>query len=89
MSSDTINKGENDSEFCKEIAKRAVARAALHLGVESMNVDALEVMGDALLSYLDTVRILNISSTRFRNNCTFPSNDCHHFLVRSNTCSEC
>jgi hypothetical protein len=66
MSSDTTSKRHNDSDYCKEIAKRAVARAALHLGVESMNADALEVMGDALVSYLDTVRCLLISSVRFR-----------------------
>ncbi len=62
MSSDTIRKGQNDSDYCTEIAKRAVARAALHLGVESMSADALEAMGNALLSYLDTVRFLNIIS---------------------------
>mmetsp|Transcript_21140 Transcript_21140/g.29874 ORF Transcript_21140/g.29874 Transcript_21140/m.29874 type:complete len:518 (-) Transcript_21140:251-1804(-) len=44
-----------DEFFCHEIAKRSVARAALHLGVEYMSEEVLEVMGDVLLSYLAKV----------------------------------
>jgi len=44
-----------DMEYCKEISRRAVARAALHLGVEEMSGDALCVLGDVLVSYLERV----------------------------------
>ena len=44
-----------DEEYCKEISQRAVARAALHLGVESMTSDTLHVLGDVLLSYMERV----------------------------------
>jgi len=35
-----------------EIARRAVGRAALHLGIDSMTEQALDVMADVLLQYL-------------------------------------
>jgi len=41
-----------DEFFCHEIAKRSVARAALHLGIEYMSEEVLDVLGDVLLSYL-------------------------------------
>mmetsp|Transcript_17829 Transcript_17829/g.21315 ORF Transcript_17829/g.21315 Transcript_17829/m.21315 type:complete len:634 (+) Transcript_17829:153-2054(+) len=44
-----------DMEYCKEISRRAVARAALHLGVEEMSGDALCVLGDVLVSYLERI----------------------------------
>mmetsp|Transcript_15897 Transcript_15897/g.22649 ORF Transcript_15897/g.22649 Transcript_15897/m.22649 type:complete len:710 (+) Transcript_15897:283-2412(+) len=51
----------DDLEFSKEIARKSVARAALHLGVEKMGSDALDVMGDVLLSYLE--RLGNVMAT--------------------------
>jgi hypothetical protein len=44
-----------DEDYCKEISRRAVARAALHLGVESMTSDTLHVLGDVLISYMERV----------------------------------
>lgn len=41
-----------DDVFCLEIARRSVARAALHLGIENMTEECLNVLGDVLLSYL-------------------------------------
>ena len=44
-----------DDVFNHEVAKRSVARAALHLGVDSMSEEALDVMGDVLLTYIQRV----------------------------------
>ena len=44
-----------DSIYCFEIARRSVGRAALHLGIESMTEEALDVMADILLTYLSRV----------------------------------
>jgi len=41
-----------DEFFCHEIAKRSVAGAAIHLGIEYMSEEVLDVLGDVLLSYL-------------------------------------
>lgn len=41
-----------DQVFSFEIARRAVGRAALHLGIDSMTEQALDVMADVLLEYL-------------------------------------
>ena len=49
-----MNSNEEDV-FNHEVAKRSVARAALHLGVERMSEEALDVMGDVLLEYLKKV----------------------------------
>jgi len=46
-------KSTNDHEYCAELARRSAARAALHLGIENMSCDALDVIGDALLVYLE------------------------------------
>jgi len=42
-----------DHVYCLELAKRSVARAALHLGVPTMTRDVLDVMGDVLCQYLE------------------------------------
>mmetsp|Transcript_23170 Transcript_23170/g.54782 ORF Transcript_23170/g.54782 Transcript_23170/m.54782 type:complete len:571 (-) Transcript_23170:185-1897(-) len=42
----------NDSVYSFEIARRAVGRAALHLGIDSMTEQTLDVMADVLLQYL-------------------------------------
>ena len=41
-----------DSVYSFEIARRAVGRAALHLGIDSMTEQTLDVMADVLLQYL-------------------------------------
>ena len=41
-----------DPMYSFEIARRAVGRAALHLGIDSMTEQALDVMADVLLQYL-------------------------------------
>jgi hypothetical protein len=49
-----MNSNQEDV-FNHEVAKRSVARAALHLGVERMSQEALDVLGDVLLEYLKKV----------------------------------
>ncbi|KAL3817650.1 hypothetical protein ACHAXA_001995 [Cyclostephanos tholiformis] len=44
-----------DAAYCTEIARRAVARAALHLGIEGMEGEALDVLGSVLLGYMEMV----------------------------------
>ena len=44
-----------DSIYSFEIARRAVGRAAVHLGIDSMSEAALDVLADVLLNYLDRV----------------------------------
>ena len=46
-----------DASYCTEIARRSVARAALHLGLEGMDGEALDVLGSVLLGYMDEVRL--------------------------------
>ncbi|VEU41448.1 unnamed protein product [Pseudo-nitzschia multistriata] len=41
-----------DSVYSFEVARRAVGRAALHLGIDSMTEQSLDVMADVLLQYL-------------------------------------
>lgn len=43
-----------DSEdiYCHEISRRSVARAALHLGIDSMSQDLLDVLSDVLQQYV-------------------------------------
>jgi len=41
-----------DQIYSFEIARRAVGRAALHLGIDSMTEQALDVLADVLLQYL-------------------------------------
>jgi len=48
---------DNDSSYCTEIARRSVARAALHLGLDGMEGEALDCMGSILLGYMEMVRI--------------------------------
>ena len=50
-----ITSSDNDMEYCAELSRKAVARAALHLGIESISGDTLNVLGDVLLSYLERV----------------------------------
>lgn len=42
----------NDKIYSFEIARRVVGRAALHLGIDSMTEQSLDVMADVLLQYL-------------------------------------
>ena len=44
-----------DEVFCHETARRAVARAALHLGIESMSVEAADTMAGILIAYLERI----------------------------------
>lgn len=44
-----------DSAYCNLIAQRAVARAALHMGVEEMSQEALETLADVLLAYMSRI----------------------------------
>lgn len=44
-----------DDVFCHETARRAVARAALHLGIESMSVEAADSMAGIVLAYLGRI----------------------------------
>ena len=44
-----------DRLYNAELARRSVARAALHLGIDSMEGQALDCLGDALLDYLNRV----------------------------------
>ncbi|CAB9497724.1 expressed unknown protein [Seminavis robusta] len=41
-----------DQVYCLELAKRAVARAALHLGITNMTAEVLDTLGDVLCEYL-------------------------------------
>lgn len=45
----------DDLRYCKEISRKAVARAALHLGVKKMDNDALCVVADSLIYYLERI----------------------------------
>ncbi len=47
---------QNDNAYITEIARRSVARAALHLGIEGMEGMALDTLGSVLLGYLEMVR---------------------------------
>ena len=42
-----------DDVYCFLIARRAVARAALHLGVLTMSSEALDTLADVLIAYLE------------------------------------
>jgi hypothetical protein len=44
-----------DAAFCHETARRAVARAALHLGIESMSVEACDSLAGVLIAYLERI----------------------------------
>ncbi len=46
---------DNDMSYCTEIARRSVARAALHLGIQGMEGEALDVLGSVLLGYMEMV----------------------------------
>lgn len=41
-----------DDVYCCLVARRAVARAALHVGIADMTAEALDVLGDVLLEYI-------------------------------------
>lgn len=47
---------DNDNSYCTEIARRVVARGALHLGLDGMEGEALDVLGNVLLGYMEMVR---------------------------------
>lgn len=44
-----------DEVYCSLVARRAVARAALHLGIADMTAEALDVLGDVLLEYISRI----------------------------------
>jgi hypothetical protein len=44
-----------DELYTKQLTQRSVARAALHLGIQDMNVDTFTVLQDALTQYLERV----------------------------------
>src|SRR6056300_407815 len=46
---------DTDTAYCTELARRSVARAALHLGIEGMETSALDVLGSVLLGYLHNI----------------------------------
>lgn len=48
---------ETDTGYTIEIAKRSVARAALHLGIDSMSGDTLDLFGDALICFIERVSV--------------------------------
>jgi hypothetical protein len=50
-----------DNVYSHQVARRSVARAALHLGLDSMSEEALDVLGDVLLTYLQRVSLLLVS----------------------------
>ena len=47
--------GQTDRLYNAELSRRAVARAALHLGIDRVEGRALDCLCDALLEYLDRV----------------------------------
>ena len=49
------NHEPKDYQYTQKLAQRSVARAALHLGMESMTQDTLDVLADALLCYMEKV----------------------------------
>lgn len=48
---------DTDSTYIHEVARRSVARAALHLGVTGMEGGALDVLGAVLVDYLERVSV--------------------------------
>lgn len=50
-----------DELYTKQLIQRSVARAALHLGIQDMNVDTFTVLQDALTQYLE--RVCNVLAT--------------------------
>ena len=44
-----------DEVYCHLVAKRAVARAALHLGIQAMTAESLDVLADVLLQYMQRI----------------------------------
>ena len=49
------NSSSRDVEYTLEIAKRSVARAALHLNITEIANDALDALAQILLTYLNQV----------------------------------
>jgi hypothetical protein len=49
-----------DRLYNAELARRSVARAALHLGIDRVEGQALDCLGDALLDYLERVSLVLI-----------------------------
>ena len=47
-----LDRDVKEDLYSMELARRAVARAAIHLGIESMSERTLDVLADVLLSYL-------------------------------------
>ena len=45
----------SEAIYCHELGRRSVARAALHLGIDGMSEEALDVVADTLLSYMKRV----------------------------------
>jgi len=42
-----------DDAYCFLLARRAAARAALHLGIEDVSLEALDALGEILVAYLE------------------------------------
>jgi len=56
VEADGGSSADSDAAFCSEVARRSVARAALHLGIEGMDGEALDALGSVLLGYMESVR---------------------------------
>lgn len=50
-----IETSTSDELYTKELTRRIVARAALHLGIQDMNLETLTVLQDALTQYLERI----------------------------------
>ena len=46
---------ESEQVFSHELARRSVARAALHLGIDSMSEEALDVLADVLMNHMERI----------------------------------
>ena len=49
------NHPKDDMIYCHGTARRAVARAALHLGIECMTAESVDVLASCLLDYLERI----------------------------------
>jgi Bromodomain associated len=46
---------KDDTLYCHGTARRAVARAALHLGIDCMTMESIDVLASCLLDYLERI----------------------------------
>lgn len=61
-STSTTTATTDDASYCHWIARRAVARAALHLGIEHMTEEALTVLASCLLDHISRVGSLTAAT---------------------------